>query len=64
MRDETLMRKKSLLLGLGWILWALGEFFVKGQFDFIPVEMIIIPNSIIFTSLVMIFLGFAPSKDV
>lgn len=62
--DETLMRKKSLLLGLGWILWALGEFFVKGQFDFIPVEMIIVPNSIIFTSLVMIFLGFAPSKDV
>ena len=62
--DEALMRKKSLLLGLGWILWALGEFFVKGQFDFIPVEMVIIPNSIIFTALVMIFLGFAPSKDV
>jgi len=62
--DETLMRRKSLLLGLGWILWALGEFFVKGQFDFIPPQIVILPNSIIFTALVMIFLGFAPSKEL
>ncbi len=62
--SEAEMRKKSLLLGLGWILWALAEFFAKGQFDFIPVEMAIVPNSIIFTALVMIFLGFAPSKEL
>jgi hypothetical protein len=61
--SESLMRKKSLLLGLGWILWGLAEFFAKGQFDFIPVEYTIILNSITFTALVMIFLGFAPSRD-
>ncbi|MHA1111461.1 MAG: hypothetical protein ACTSRE_10200 [Promethearchaeota archaeon] len=62
--SEALMRKKSLLLGLGWILWGIAEFFAKGQFDFIPIELVIVPNSIIFTSLIMIFLGFAPSKEV
>jgi len=60
---ESEMRKKSLLLGIGWILWGLAEFFAKGQFDFIPIQMAIIPNSITFTALVMIFLGFAPLKS-
>ena len=62
-KTENMMRKKSLLLGVGWILWALGEFFAKGQFAFIPIEYALIPNSVIFTSLMMIFLGFAPTKD-
>ncbi len=62
--NESEMRKKSLLLGVGWILWGFAEFFAKGQFDFIPIQMAIIPNSITFTALVIIFLGFAPSKSV
>lgn len=61
--NESEMRKKSLLLGIGWILWGLAEFFAKGQFDFIPIWMAIVPNSITFTALVMIFLGFAPIKE-
>ncbi|TFG21314.1 MAG: hypothetical protein EU530_00780 [Promethearchaeota archaeon] len=62
-QSEITMKKKSLVLGIGWILWALGEFFAKGQFDFIPVELAILPNTIIFTALIMIFLGFAPLKE-
>ncbi len=60
---EIIMKKKSLVLGLGWILWAVAEFFAKGQFDFIPVQMAILPNTVIFTALIMIFLGFAPLKE-
>ena len=60
---ESEMRRKSLLLGLGWILWGFAEFIAKGQLDFIPIQIAIVPNSIIFTSLVMIFLGFAPVKE-
>jgi hypothetical protein len=62
-QNEGEMRKKSLLLGIGWILWGLAEFFAKGQFDFIPIQMAILPNTITFTALVMIFLGFAPIKS-
>jgi hypothetical protein len=61
--SESVMRKKSLLLGLGWIMWGLAEFFAKGQFDFIPTNYTIILNSITFAALVMIFLGFAPMKE-
>ena len=63
--SEAVMRKKSLLLGLGWILWGLAEFFSKGQFDFgqFSLHLAILCNTVTFTALVMIFLGFAPSKD-
>jgi energy-converting hydrogenase Eha subunit G len=58
-REEEALRKKSLLLGIGWMMWGIAEFLCT----FNPVKITIVPNSIIFTALIMIFLGFAPLKD-
>ena len=57
--DEKILKKKSLLLGIGWMVWGVAEFLCTFNF----VKITIIPNSIIFGALIIIFLGFAPLKD-
>ena len=57
--DEVVLKKKSLLLGVGWMVWGIAEFLCT----FNPIKLTIIPNSVIFTTLIMIFIGFAPMKN-
>ena len=56
--NEEEMRKKYIFLGIGWSLWAGGEFLCSRN-----IFIAIIPNTIIFAALILISYGFAPSKS-
>ncbi len=52
-------RKKSLKLGVGWILFGVAGILTT----FNPLNIAIIPNSILFAAFILIFSGCAPLKD-
>ncbi len=56
--DEGEMKNKTLQLGIGWILFG----FSGALCTLNPLNITIIPNSICFVALILIFHGFAPMK--
>ena len=58
--SERELKKKSLILGIGWILFGLTGLLCTLN----PLNLSIIPNSACMVALILIFIGFEPIKTV
>jgi hypothetical protein len=58
--SEKELKKKSLILGIGWILFGFSGFLCTLN----PLNITIVPNTIYLIALTLIFLGLEPLKTV
>ncbi len=56
---ESVLKKKALLIGVGWIIFSLAGLLSTVN----PYNIIIVPNTMSFVAFILIFTGFKPMKE-